>query len=107
MTEFTLQTLEKIIAKRALSTDGTSYTASLINKGMGVATQKLGEEAIETIIAALSEDKAHLISESADLIYHLLVVWKSAGVTYSEVMDVLEKRTQQSGLQEKASRTND
>lgn len=106
MSEFTLTTLERIIAERADVKDGSSYTASLVEQGMQRAAKKMGEEAIETVIAAVSEDQAHLISESADLIYHLLVMWNISGIQTDDVMRELAKRTQQSGLQEKASRKN-
>ena len=101
---FSLNDLEKIVAERASVTDGTSWTAKLVEKGMPVAAKKLGEEAVETVIAAIQGDDQGLISESADLLYHWLVVLKIAGVPLSNVLDELEKRTCRSGLQEKASR---
>jgi phosphoribosyl-ATP pyrophosphohydrolase len=107
MSALTLEKLETIIATRADATDGSSYTASLVAKGMSQATKKLGEEAFETVIAALSEDKGRLISESADLVYHLLIVWKIAGIRLADVLNELETRTARSGLQEKAARTHD
>lgn len=106
MTSFSMEKLEKIVNERAAVTDGSSYTASLVKKGMPRAAKKMGEEAVETVIAALAEDKAHLISESADLIYHLLVMWNIAGISYDDVLNELEKRTSQTGLQEKAAREN-
>lgn len=106
MSELTLESLEQIIATRANVTDGSSYTASLVARGTPHVTKKLGEEAFETVIAALSEDRTRLISESADLIYHLLVVWKISGIRLADVLTELEKRTVQSGLQEKAARTH-
>lgn len=104
MSQFTLTDLERIVAERANVSDGTSYTASLVAKGQAKASQKLGEEAVETIIAAMSEDRTGVISESADLLYHLLVVWKIAGVPLSEVLEELRRRTAQTGLEEKAGR---
>ncbi|WP_439272994.1 phosphoribosyl-ATP diphosphatase [Pseudochrobactrum sp. HB0163] len=104
MTDFTLAELEQIVAKRATATDGSSYTAALIAKGQHKAAQKLGEEAVETVIAAMMKDEKSVISESADLLYHLLVVWKIAGVSLQSVMQELERRTAQSGLEEKAGR---
>lgn len=106
MTEFSLQSLEKIIAERALVQDGSSYTASLVNKGMERAAKKMGEEAVETVIASLAEDDKHFISESADLIYHLLVMWHIRKIKLDDIVKELEKRTAQSGLEEKASRKN-
>ncbi|PRD44505.1 phosphoribosyl-ATP diphosphatase [Phyllobacterium phragmitis] len=104
MTDFTLKDLERIVAERAAATDGSSYTASLIAKGIGKASQKLGEEAVETVIAAVSGDKKGVVTESADLLYHLMVVWKISGVDLSTVLAELERRTAQSGLEEKAGR---
>ncbi|RCS22329.1 phosphoribosyl-ATP diphosphatase [Phyllobacterium salinisoli] len=104
MTDFTLGDLERIVAERASATDGSSYTASLIAKGTAKAAQKLGEEAVETVIAAVSGDKDGVVAESADLLYHLLVVWKISGVELSTVLAELERRTTQSGLEEKAGR---
>lgn len=104
MSDFTLKDLERIVLERASVTDGSSYTASLVAKGQPKATQKLGEEAIETVIAALSGDRQELVGESADLLYHLLVVWKIAGVSLSDVLHELERRTSQTGLAEKAGR---
>jgi len=104
MRVLSLEDLEAIIAARASATDGSSYTATLVAKGATYATKKLGEEAIETVIAALGEDRERLISESADLIYHLLVVWKIGGITLEDVLNELTRRTARSGLQEKAAR---
>ena len=104
MTNFTLAELEQIVANRAAATDGSSYTASLIAKGQHKAAQKLGEEAVETVIAAMMQDEKAVISESADLLYHLMVVWKIAGVSLESVMEELDNRTSQTGLQEKAAR---
>jgi phosphoribosyl-ATP pyrophosphohydrolase len=73
-------------------------------KGMEKAAQKLGEEAVETVIAAVRDDRDGLVSESADLIYHWLVVLKLAGVPLSDVLAELERRTARSGIAEKASR---
>ena len=101
---FSLQDLEKIVAERANVTDGSSWTAKLVAKGMPVAAKKLGEEAVETVIAAVGRDNEGLVAESADLLYHWLVVLKIAGVPLSSVLEELERRTTQSGLQEKASR---
>ncbi|MBB5700454.1 phosphoribosyl-ATP pyrophosphohydrolase [Ochrobactrum daejeonense] len=105
MSEFTLSDLERIVTERACVTDGSSYTASLVAKGQTKASQKLGEEAVETVIAAVSGDRAGVISESADLLYHLLVVWKIAGVPLEEVLAELRRRTTQTGLEEKAGRS--
>jgi len=79
----------------------------LLDKGPEHCAKKLGEEAIETVIATVENDRDHLIAESADLLFHLLVVLKSRGVTLSDVELALEKRTAMSGLEEKAARKRD
>ena len=104
MAEFSLSELETIIAQRARSGDPDSWTAKLFAKGMDKAAQKLGEEAVETVIAAVTGDKKALVSESADLIYHWLVVLGIAGVPLDDVLRELEGRTGRSGVAEKASR---
>jgi phosphoribosyl-ATP pyrophosphohydrolase len=104
MTAFTLSDLEKIVAERARSDDPDSWTAKLYQRGMGKAAQKLGEEAVEAVIAAVGGDRESLVSESADLLYHWLVVLTIAGIPLSEVLAELERRTGQSGIAEKAAR---
>ena len=96
--------LERIVAERGLSGDSGSWTAKLFAGGMDRAAKKFGEEAVETVIAAVGGDNKALVSESADLIYHWLVVLALAGVPLSEVIGELGRRTGQSGLAEKASR---
>jgi len=104
MTQFSLADLERIVAQRARSGDANSWTAKLVASGMDRAAKKLGEEAVETIIAAVRGDGEGLVSESADLLYHWLVVLAVADIPLSRVMEELERRTAQSGLAEKASR---
>lgn len=104
MTTFTLADLEKIVATRAASGDANSWTAKLFAAGMEKAAKKLGEEAVETVIAAVARDDKGLVSESADLLYHLLVVWRIAGIPLDDVLAELERRTAQSGVAEKAAR---
>lgn len=104
MTRFTLNTLEKIIAERAQVGDGTSYTATLISCGVEKCAQKMGEEAVETAIAAAIRDRHELTKEAADLLYHLLVVLNVSGIPLKEVMKELDRRTSQSGIAEKAAR---
>jgi phosphoribosyl-ATP pyrophosphohydrolase len=104
MSDFSLAALESIIGERAASGDTESWTARLVAGGQPKAAKKLGEEAIETVIAAIDGDRDALIAESADLIYHWLVVLKVAGVPLSAVVDELERRTGQTGIAEKASR---
>ncbi|TNB49816.1 phosphoribosyl-ATP diphosphatase [Martelella lutilitoris] len=104
MSEFTLADLEAIVAERAKASPEESWTAKLVSKGQTKAAKKLGEEAVETVIAAIAEDRENLTSETADLLYHLLVVLKIADIPLSAVMDELARRTGQSGLAEKAGR---
>lgn len=104
MSAFDLSELERIIAGRAASGDPDSWTAKLVAGGMERAAKKLGEEAVETVIAAMTGDRAKLVSESADLMYHWLVVLAVAGVPLAEVVQELERRTGQSGLAEKRAR---
>ncbi|MCX8999457.1 phosphoribosyl-ATP diphosphatase [Rhizobiaceae bacterium BDR2-2] len=104
MSEFTLSDLEKIVATRAHASPDESWTAKLYAAGQRKAAKKLGEEAVETVIAAIASDRANLIDESADLLYHLLVVLKIADIPLSDVLKILEKRTVKTGLEEKASR---
>lgn len=105
MNNFTLSDLEAIVARRALASPEESWTAKLFAAGQGKAAKKLGEEAVEAVIAAISGDRKNLTDEAADLLFHLLVVLKIADIPLSEVMAVLEARTGQSGLSEKASRS--
>lgn len=107
MTGFTLADLEQIVAERGRSGDANSWTAKLFAKGIDKAAQKMGEEAVETVIASIRADKAGVISESADLLYHWMVVLALSGVTLDEVMAELETRTGRSGIAEKASRKAD
>lgn len=81
-----------------------SYSAKLFARGRGKIAQKLGEEAVETVIAALEETPDHLVGESADLLYHLLMLWAECGITPQSVWRELEKRSGQSGIAEKKSR---
>ena len=104
MSGFSLAELEKIVAERGRSGDSGSWTAKLFAGGMDRAAKKFGEEAVETVIAAVGGDRQALVSESADLLYHLLVVLALAGVPLSEVIAELERRTAQSGVAEKAAR---
>jgi phosphoribosyl-ATP pyrophosphohydrolase len=105
MTAFTLADLEKRVHDRAKASAAESYTRALIDKGVAHCAKKLNEEAFETGLAAVQEDKARVVAEAADLVYHLLVLLEARGVTLAEVEAALEKRTAQTGHQEKASRT--
>lgn len=106
MTSFSLSDLERIVAERASASPEQSWTAKLVAAGQPRAAKKLGEEAVEAVIAAISNDRKNLTDEAADLLYHLLVVLKIADIPLSDVLDELERRTGQSGIQEKESRPN-
>ena len=105
MAEFSLNDLEKIIVERGRSGAADSWTAKLFEKGIDKAAQKLGEEAVEAAIAAVKGDRAGLIGESADLLYHLLVALALSDISVNDVMAELQARTGQSGIAEKASRS--
>lgn len=102
-----LEELDSRLAVRAGASPDDSYTAKLLAKGIEKCAQKLGEEAVEAAIAAVARDRAGLVGESADLLYHLLVLLRAAGIPLEEVMAELDRRTAQSGLAEKASRPQD
>lgn len=104
MTPFTLTDLESVVAARAEAPPDESYTAKLLSGGPAKAAKKLGEEAVEAAIAAVQGDRPGLVSESADVLYHLLVVLKGAGIGLDEVLAELQRRTARSGIAEKASR---
>jgi phosphoribosyl-ATP pyrophosphohydrolase len=104
---FTLEDLNARIAERAKASPDESYTAKLLARGVEKCAQKLGEEAVEAAIAAVTANKAELAKEAGDVLYHLLVLLRSADVSLDAVMDELQSRTAQSGLAEKASRPKD
>ena len=104
MASFTLMDLEKRVQTRAQASAETSYTRALIDKGVAHCAKKLGEEAVETAIAAIAEDRDRVVAEAADLLYHLLVVLHARGIALAEVEAALAERTRQSGLDEKAAR---
>ena len=107
MTRFTIHDLAATIDARATAGSEASYTRKLLDKGAEHCAKKFGEEAIETVIAAVQNDRAHLIAESADVLFHLLVLLKSRGIELSDVEAALGARTAMSGLAEKASRKRD
>jgi phosphoribosyl-ATP pyrophosphohydrolase len=107
MSRFSLHDLASIIDARAASSGEVSYTRKLLDKGSEHCAKKFGEEAVETVIAAIGDDRDDLIAESADTLFHLLVLLKSRGVRLEEVEAALEKRTGTSGLEEKAARKRD
>jgi phosphoribosyl-ATP pyrophosphohydrolase len=107
MTRFTIHDLAATIDARANASGEVSYTRKLLDKGPEHCAKKFGEEAVETVIAAVENDRDHLIAESADLVFHWLVLLKSRGITLADVEAALAKRTQMSGLEEKAARPRD
>ncbi|HWX85850.1 MAG TPA: phosphoribosyl-ATP diphosphatase [Xanthobacteraceae bacterium] len=107
MPRFTIHDLAATIDTRAASGGEGSYTRKLLDKGAEHCAKKLGEEAVETVIAAVENDRDHLIAESADLLFHLLVLLKSRGVRLEDVEAALAERTTMSGLEEKAARKRD
>jgi phosphoribosyl-ATP pyrophosphohydrolase len=100
-----LDRLFATIAARKGADPASSYTAKLLAEGVEKCAKKFGEEATETVIAAISRDKTELAKESADVLYHLLVLWAASGITPEEVYAVLKAREGQSGLAEKATRS--
>ena len=100
----TLNDLAETIAQRAKADPDSSWTAKLLAKGPEKCAEKFGEEAVEAIIEAVKDNREGLIAESADVLFHLLVMLQSRGVSLDEVLAELEKRQGTSGIAEKASR---
>ena len=100
----TLARLEQTIAARRGADPDSSYVAKLNARGMPKIAQKLGEEAVEAVIAAMGDDRAALIGESADLLFHLLVMLGAKDIALDDVLAELDRREGTSGLIEKASR---
>jgi phosphoribosyl-ATP pyrophosphohydrolase len=99
-----LDRLFALIESRKDADPTSSYTAKLLGKGRLKCAKKLSEEAVETSLAAVAEDKAALANESADLLYHLTVLWVACELSPEDVYSVLRAREGQSGLDEKAAR---
>jgi len=100
-----LTRLEATIAQRLTASPETSYVAKLHSKGLAKIAQKVGEEATETVIAALAGDAAELVGEAADLMFHLMVLLAEKGVPFEAVLAELDRREGTSGIAEKAART--
>ncbi len=100
----TLSQLAATIAARRSASASASYTKSLLDKGPAACAKKLGEEAVETVIAGVSENDEKLCAEAADLLYHLIVLLEARNIPLQAVLNELDRRTAQSGLTEKASR---
>jgi phosphoribosyl-ATP pyrophosphohydrolase len=99
-----LDELYTVIVSRKGADPAKSYSAKLLAEGAAAIAKKLGEEAVETIIEALTSDPERLAAESADLLYHILVLWAATGVAPVEVWRALEARKGSSGIEEKAAR---
>ncbi|MBN9080605.1 MAG: phosphoribosyl-ATP diphosphatase [Rhizobiales bacterium 62-17] len=106
MSSFNLQDLAAIILERTGSTADKSYTKSLLDAGKHRVAKKFGEEAVELALATVDGSDADVKAEAADVLYHLLVLLRARGISVTDVLNELETRTQQSGHQEKASRTS-
>jgi phosphoribosyl-ATP pyrophosphohydrolase len=104
MTTHPIDRLFALIASRKTGDPNTSYTAKLLAQGRLKCAKKLGEEAVETCLAAVAQDKTALTNESADLLYHLLVLWAASDVAPAEVYAALALREGRSGLEEKSAR---
>ncbi|WP_193366754.1 phosphoribosyl-ATP diphosphatase [Pelagibius marinus] len=102
-----LDSLYQVIESRRGADPESSYTAKLLHRGPAKICQKVGEEAVETIIEGAQGNKDGVVGESADLLYHLLVLWAASGVTPGEVWAALEARQGTSGIAEKAARSKD
>ncbi len=100
-----LADLAATVRERSRAPVDESYTARLVEAGIEKCAQKLGEEAIETVIAAVTGDRRHTVSESADMLYHLLVVYEALGIDINDVFAELQRRQGVSGLDEKAARS--
>ena len=100
----TLARLEQTILERRAASPDASYVASLVDRGLPVIARKLGEEAVEAVVAALTDNREELVGEAADVLFHLLLLLAEKGISLEEVLGELERREGTSGLAEKASR---
>lgn len=101
---FSLQELEQLIMLRAKASPDESWTAKLVSQGPERVAKKFGEEAIEAVIAGVAGERGAIIAESADMLYHLMVLLHVRGVAIADVLGELQRRTAQSGIAEKAAR---
>jgi phosphoribosyl-ATP pyrophosphohydrolase len=101
----TLKELQELIETKKDDNPNQSYTASLFKKGVEEIQKKFGEEAIELIIAASKDDKKSIIYESADVIYHMMVLLSNKEIPFQDILNELERRTKMSGIEEKESRS--
>ncbi len=106
MSEFSyLDTVVSTIAARVGADPETSYVAKMMKKGTRRIAKKVGEEGVEVAIAAVAQPKDKAVSESADLLFHLLILWKALAIAPADVMNELKRRENISGITEKKSRT--
>jgi phosphoribosyl-ATP pyrophosphohydrolase len=103
----TLNRLDQVIRERRITDPALSYVAKLTSKGRGKIAQKVGEEAVETVIAAMADDRDECIKEAADLVFHLGILLADMGLSFDNVMAELDRRDGLSGLTEKAARPKD
>lgn len=103
----TLSRLESVIKQRRVTDPALSYVAKLTARGRAKIAQKLGEEAVETVIAAMRDDRADVLAESADLLFHWLVLLADMDISLADVCTELDRREGVSGLTEKAAREPD
>ena len=101
-----LERLWQVVQSRRGADPETSYTARLFSRGRAKIAQKLGEEAVEAVIEGVGSNPAALVGESADLLYHLLVLWAAVGISPADVAAELTRRDGSSGLAEKRGRSN-
>lgn len=102
-----LDRLWSVVLSRRDGDAALSHSARLLARGTTKVAQKFGEEAVECLIEAVARNKPALVAESADVLYHLIVLWVDAGVTPDDVWNELRRREGKSGIEEKASRPND
>jgi phosphoribosyl-ATP pyrophosphohydrolase len=104
MSEFDLSALERVVAERAAADPAASYTRQLLDSGVERCAKKLGEEGVEAALAAVMDDREGLTKESADVLFHLLVLLRARDIPLADVYAELKSRMAQSGLAEKAAR---
>lgn len=99
-----MQRLRAVIAERKTASPEESYVAKLMGRGKKKIAQKIGEEGVEVALALMQEKKESIVSESADLLFHLLIAWEYTGISFDDVAAELIKREGKSGIAEKNSR---
>lgn len=99
-----IERLFDVIVSRKKADPQVSYVAKLYERGLNKIAQKVGEEAVETVIAATLRDKDAVVDESVDLLFHLLILWAQMGLKLEDIVDELERREGSSGIYEKKNR---